>query len=299
VTQAVVDTHAHIISSDPVSFPHGPLPDWPAERFVDAEKLLQRMHTAGVERAVLVQYSSVHGYDNSYVLATARQRPDRFVAVCTVEALQPEAADQLSACVANGAAGVRLRAPGRQGPLNWLECEPVWQRTAELHVPVCVHFTESVQAEGMRLLPRLLAKFPSVGVVLDHVGNPQWREGPPDYGLRAVLDLARFEQLTLKFTTVNLERLDAANVEPRIALERLVGAFGAERIAWGSDAPNTPGDYTEMLGWMRQSISMLNAADQVSILGGTALRVYPRRAQTAASPKLLRNCLPVEELPSC
>ena len=105
----VVDTHAHIISSDPSRFPYAPLggalPEWPAERFVDAEKLLGRMEKAGVDRAVLVQYSSAHGYDNRYVLATAQQHPDRFVAVCTLDGLRPEAPEQLSECVRRGAVG--------------------------------------------------------------------------------------------------------------------------------------------------------------------------------------------------
>jgi L-fuconolactonase len=284
----VVDAHAHIISSDPARFPYAPasgaLPDWPAERFVDADTLLRRMHRADVDRAVLVQYSTAHGYDNRYVLATARQHPDRFVAVCTLDGRLPEAPEQLTDCVRAGAAGLRLRAPGRAGSLDWLCCEPLWQRAAELQVPVCVHFMESVQAEGLRRLPGLLEQFPRVPVVLDHVGNPPWREGPYHYGLEPVLALARFDQLVLKFATVNLERLHAAGVEPRLALERLVGGFGADRLMWGSDAPNTPGDYAGMLAWMRSAMATLPEADQASILAGTAVRIYPRLARDAAAP---------------
>jgi len=283
----VVDTHAHIISSDPARFPHAPLsgalPDWPAERFVDAEKLLARMQQASVDRAVLVQYSSAHGYDNRYVLATAKQHPGRFVAVCTLDGLQPDAPQQLTECVRLGAAGLRVRARGREPGLDWLSCEPLWQRAAELQVPVCVHFMENIQAEGLKLLPTLLAQFPTVTVVLDHAGNPPWREGPPAYGMQPVLDLARFEQVTIKFATINLERLHAAAVEPGIALERLVKAFGANRIMWGSDAPNTPGDYAEMLKWMRSAMASLPELDREWILAGTALRVYPRLAHIPAA----------------
>ena len=275
----IVDSHAHIISSDPARFPHTPqggtLPDWPPERFVDADKLLRRMQAAGVDRAVLVQYSTVHGYDNRYVLATARQHPERFVAVCTIDGRREDAPDQLTACVREGASGLRVRAPGRAGGLDWLTCEPLWQRAADLHIPLCVHFMESVQAEGLRLLPALLEQFPQLPVVLDHVGNPPWREGPPDYGLRPVLALAHFEQLVLKFATINLERLHVAGVEPRVALDRLVDGFGAQRIMWGSDAPNTPGDYADMLTWMRSALSALSETDQAWILAETALRIYP------------------------
>ena len=284
MTDHVVDTHAHIISSDPRRFPYSPLsgslPDWPAERFVNAHTLLRRMDVAGVDRAVLVQYSSAHGYDNRYVLETAKQYPDRFLAVCTLDGLQPDAPDKLTACAREGAAGLRLRAPTRVGPLDWLMCEPLWQRAAELHLPVCVHFMESVQAEGVTLLPSLLRQFPAVPVVLDHVGNPPWRDGSPDYGLKPILNLAQYTQLTLKFATINLERLHAASVEPHVALQRLVARFGADRIMWGSDAPNTPGDYAEMLAWMRSAISQLSDSDQQTILSGTALRVYPRLAHS-------------------
>jgi len=150
-----------------------------------------------------------------------------------------------------------------------------------LHVPVCVHFMENVQAEGLKLLPELLARFPTVRVVLDHAGNPPWREGPPTYGLQPVLDLARFEQLNIKFATINLERLHIAHVEPSIALEQLVGGFGANRLMWGSDAPNTPGDYAEVVNWMRSALGRLSETDRDWILAGTALRVYPKLAEVS------------------
>ncbi len=278
-----VDTHAHIISSDPARFPHlplsGSLPDWPVERFVDAEKLLLRMERAGVDRAVLVQYSSAHGYDNRYVLATAQQHADKFVAVCTLDGLQSDASEKLTECVEQGAAGLRIRARGREPGLDWLTCEPLWQCAADLHVPVCVHFMENMQAEGLKLLPSLLTQFPTVLVVLDHAGNPPWREGPPTYGLQPVLDLARFPELTIKFATINLERLHAAQVEPSIALEQLIKAFGAHRIMWGSDAPNTPGDYRAMLEWMCSTMTEVSETDRDWILAGTALRVYPKLAE--------------------
>ena len=132
---SIVDAHAHIISSDPLRYPYAPpggqVPEWLPERSVDAKQLLERMPRAGVDQAVLVQYSSAHGYDNSYVLDTVARYADRFVAVCTLDGLHPEAADRLSVLMQErGASGLRLRAPRRQGPLDWLRCEPLWQQSA-------------------------------------------------------------------------------------------------------------------------------------------------------------------------
>ncbi len=279
---SVVDAHAPVISSDPSRYPLAPLsgalPDWMSNRSVAAEQLLERMPGAGVDKAVLVQYSSAHGYDNSYVLDTATAHPDRFVAICTVDGRAPDAAAQLAACVHRGAAGLRIRAPSRDGPLDWLDCEPLWQRAAELSIPVCVHFSESRQADGVRRLPALLERFPTVTVVLDHVANPPWREGPPAYGLSPVLELASFERLYIKFATINLERLHQAVIAPRLAIERLVAAYSARRIMWGSDAPNTPGNYAEMVQRMLSALSDVTDDERRWIMGGTALEVYPRLA---------------------
>jgi L-fuconolactonase len=271
---SIVDGHAHIISSDPGRYPHPP--DWPGAPVVDAETLLQRMAAAGVDQAVLVQYSRAHGYDNRYVLDTAAAHPERFVAVCTIDGRQPGAPAQLAACYERGAGGLRIRAPGRDGPLDWLDCPDLLQRAADLDLPVCVHFMESVQAEGLRRLPSILTRFPTLRVVLDHAGNPPWREGPPEYGLLPLLALAKFERLIIKFATINLERLHQAGVAPRAVLGRLVDTFGAQRIMWGSDAPNTPGNYPDMVQWMHSVLSAVSEDDRRWIVGGTARAVYPR-----------------------
>jgi L-fuconolactonase len=284
----VVDSHAHIISSDPARFPYAPfsgaLPDWLPERAVDAELLLERMALAGVDQAVLVQYSSVHGYDNGYVLDVAQRYPSRFAAVCTLDGRAPGAPDQLTTLVRDhGAAGLRIRAPARSGPFDWLECEPLWRRAVDLDLPMCVHLMPHDSATGLPVLVEILSRFQDATVVLDHVANPPWRPDPPDFGLDSVLPLARFERVIIKFATLNLERLEAAHVEPGPVLRRLVEVFGADRVMWGSDAPNTPGEYAEMLLRMRTAISDLSIVDQGAVLARTAQSVYPRLAGTERS----------------
>jgi L-fuconolactonase len=262
------------------------LPEWlaDADRRVDADTLRKRMAQAGVAQAVLVQYSSAHGFDNTYVLDSAAAEPEKFVAVCTIDGRESDAPARLSDCVGRGAAGVRVRAPGRDGPLDWLDCDPLLQRAMELDVPVAIHFMENVQAEGLTRLPGILRNFPTLRIVLDHVGNPPWREGPPHYGLNPVLELARFERLYLKFATINLERLHHADVDPQLAIERLIAAYSARRIMWGSDAPNTPGNYTDMVQWMLAALANLADGDRQWIMGETALDIYPRLAAHGVAP---------------
>jgi predicted TIM-barrel fold metal-dependent hydrolase len=286
----IVDTHAHIISSDPKRFPYAPLtgsvPRWPVERLIDADRLVANMDHAGVDHAVLVQYSTFHGYDNSYVLDTAQRHPDRFVAVVTLDGRAAAAPQQLTRSVQCGAAGLRLRAPDRQSGLNWLTCDALWRRVVELNIPVCVHFMVHDQAAGVTRLGEMLRRFPEVTVVLDHVGNPPWAEGPPDYGLQPVMRLADHTGLYIKFATINLDRLNAADLGPRPVLQRLIHAFGAQRIMWGSDAPNTPGDYADMLARVRAALTDTASPDPDWILGGTALRVYPQLEEPKTHARL-------------
>src|SRR3954462_3042813 len=106
---SIVDAHAHIVGGDQS--------EW------SAEDLVANMDLVRVNKAVLVQYSSVHGYDNTYVLESARRYPQRFVPVVTVAS-----ADELNRSVESGAAGLRLRAPSRGASLDWLTDLALWQR---------------------------------------------------------------------------------------------------------------------------------------------------------------------------
>jgi len=281
----IVDAHAHVIAPDQARYPFsavdGQLSDTIARR-LDTEGLLTAMDAAGVDRALLVQFAHVHGWDNSYVVDSARRHPGRVAAVCGIDTLASDAAERLAYWVAErGAAGVRLVAANRQGGMDWLQTPAVWAQAARLRVPVCVFWSFGQYAAGLPALRAMLERFPGVPVVLDHAGNPPWEEGPPLYGLGPLLALAPFN-LHLKLSTINLQRLAAADAPAERVMHLLVERFGAARLLWGSDLPHTPGPLGAMLAAMRQAIAALPAADQGAILGGTALRLYPRLTVAAA-----------------
>jgi predicted TIM-barrel fold metal-dependent hydrolase len=223
------------------------------------------MDGSGVDQGVLVQYASVHGYDCRYVIDTARANPGRFVAVCAIDPVADDAPEQMTHWVAEGAAGLRIAAPGGpdRGPY-WVENESIWRGASELAVPLCVHFRVETQAAGVPVLRRMMERFSDVPVVLDHVANPAWSEGAPRYGLGAVLAMPHLN-LVLKFATINLERLQEAHVDAATALRVILDTFGAERVMWGSDAPNTPGVYTDMVEMMESVLVSVSAAERASV----------------------------------
>ena len=56
---------------------------------------------------------------------------------------------------------------------------------------------------------------------------------------------------------------------------RLVAEFGANRIAWGSNYPSSPGSLRDILAATRAMLAELSDADRAWIFGGTAETLYP------------------------
>src|SRR6267143_1768450 len=86
---SMIDTHAHVISTDERRYPRAPLggrqSDWSRERPVSADEMLAAMDAAGIEKTVLVQASTCYGHDNSYVADAVAAQPRRFVGVFSVD----------------------------------------------------------------------------------------------------------------------------------------------------------------------------------------------------------------------
>ncbi|MBB4683985.1 amidohydrolase family protein [Amycolatopsis jiangsuensis] len=277
----IVDTHCHVVSADLARYPRAPLggkqSGWATTRPVTADGMAERMNEAGITQSVLVQATTAYGYDNSYVLDSRARRPDRFLAVGTVDPLRPDAAEHLAAVTGDGGlSGVRLFTSGSTVPVQgeWFaapETYPFWERAGELGVTVCLQ---------MRLGPAtpqlvaLLERFPSVRVLLDHLGYPEITDSPADAGA-AVAELAVHPGLHLKLTHRNLEPLRDAGKEAAAFLDPVLASFGAQRIAWGSNLPAAEQSLPELVALARQVLAEVPEPEQREIFAGTARRLYP------------------------
>ncbi|MFJ8825549.1 amidohydrolase family protein [Streptomyces sp. NPDC102467] len=277
----VVDAHCHIISEDSTAYPKAPIGGkqsaWAATRPVTAEGMVARMDETGIDQAVLVQATTNYGYDNSYVLDSSRNRPERFVAVGTVDPLRPDAAANLKAAVGEGGlAGVRLFTSGSTVPTQgeWFvapETFPFWEQAGELDLPVCLQMRLGPATEQ---LVELLERFPGVKVLLDHVGYPDIAASPARAGAD-VAELAAHPGLHLKLTHRNLERLKDAGERAGDFLGPVVEAFGADRIAWGSNCPAAEQSLPDLLALAQEVLAELPERDRQAIFAGTARRLYP------------------------
>ena len=266
----LVDAHTHVVAADQDAFPLSPaaLPgDWYTESPCSAEGLLAEMDTAGVGLAVLVQPVGAYSFDNRYAATSAARHADRFTAACCVDPYGQSPAEELQRWLGHrGVGGVRFFAlsAGR----SWLS-DPntfgLWEQAAASDAHVIVTVFESQFDE----LAGVLGRFRDVAVSLDHCGFCDIARPEP------LEELARFENLHLKVTTNVIDAAAAAEGTARPFVTRLAGAFGAERLMWGSDFCQTHDrPYPELVRAGIEAFAALPARQQDACLGGTALRLW-------------------------
>jgi predicted TIM-barrel fold metal-dependent hydrolase len=279
----IVDIHPHIISDDERRYPPAPLfgkrSDWSQERPSTVESLIAAMDAAGVAKAAVVHSSTTYGFDNSYVVDGCNQYPDRLVAVGSVDMLAEDVAATIKGWASKGLAGLRIFTGGSTKDFDPSELDNpksfrAWEMLAELELPMCIQ-TGPI---GLPQVAMLARRFPTVDIILDHLGRPDVLDGPPYANASSLFEIADIPNLFMKltpriFADVKKDRASADTFFPKV-----VEAFGAQRMAWGSNFPTSPGTLAEILATAQAGLACLSAADREWIFGKTAQRLYPALA---------------------
>ena len=173
---------------------------------------LERVHTAGVERAVLVQAIAAHGYDCSYLLSNAR--PGVAARRCR-RSVRPRPGrrprhpcrcrDRRAAAVLDPVAPTLARRRCR--PSTRGECVERRVRPS-----VCVLPNE------ISALVELASAFPDTEFAVDHVAFA-----------------ADDEQLAVLAAQVNL--CPTVTATSPVSVDTAMRWFGTDRLSWGSDHP--------------------------------------------------------------
>ncbi|MFS2006875.1 amidohydrolase family protein [Duganella sp. CT11-25] len=276
----IVDIHPHIISDDEQRYPPAPLfgkrSDWSQERPSTVEALIAEMDKAGVAKAAVVHSSTTYGFDNSYVVEGCNRYAGRLVAVGSVDVLREDAPQRIREWQQRGLAGLRLFTGGSTKEFDPSELDdprsfPAWELCAELGLTMCIQ-TGPI---GLPQVTALARRFPTVPIILDHLGRPEVADGAPYAKAQSLFDLAPLKNIYLKltpriFNDVRKEQASAATFFPKV-----VQAFGAERLAWGSNYPTSPGALSEILATAQAGLASLNDEERAWIFCKTAQQLYP------------------------
>jgi len=278
-----IDIHPHIISDDEKKYPPAPLfgkrSDWSQERPSTVESLIAAMDAAGVAKAAVVHSSTTYGFDNSYVVDGCNAYKDRLVAVGSVNMLADDVPQVIKRWADQGLAGLRIFTGGSTKDFDPSELDHpksfrAWEMCAELGLPMCIQ-TGPIGLPQVRMLAE---KFPNVNIILDHLGRPDVLDGPPYADAQSLFDMADLPNLFMKLTPrifgdVKKEKASAQTFFPKV-----VEAFGANRLAWGSNFPTSPGTLAEILATAQAGLGSLSVQDREWIFGKTALSLYPALA---------------------
>jgi predicted TIM-barrel fold metal-dependent hydrolase len=280
---SVIDIHPHIIASDTKRYPLAPLgghqSDWSRTRPVTTEQMIAAMDKAGVSKAAIVQASTCYGHDNSYVADAVAAHPDRFTGVFSVDVLAPDAPERMRHWVGKKLTGMRLFTIGSTmtEQASWLDdpkTYPAWECAGELGLSICLQMS----AKAFPQMIRMIERFPKVRVLLDHCGRPVLDDGPPYAAADSLLALAKYPTVFLKLTQRNFTESRKGKASPETFFPKLVSAFGASRLAWGSNYPSSEGSLSDLLALATSSLKGLSASDQDWIFAKTAQSLYPALA---------------------
>ncbi len=124
----------------------------------------------------------------------------------------------------------------------------------------------------------LVARFPDQPFVLDHLAKPFIKDGMLEPWATDIRRLAAFPNVVCKVsgmvTEADWQHWQPADFRPY--LDVVLGAFGPERIMFGSDWPvcTLAGSYEQVCGIVTEFIGRLSPGEQAAILGETAWQFY-------------------------
>jgi predicted TIM-barrel fold metal-dependent hydrolase len=203
--------------------------------------------------------------------------PKRFTGVFSVDVLAPDAVQKIDHWVSRGGTGLRLFTTGSTMPdqATWFadpKTYPVWEHCQARNIPVCMQMGQ----KGVPLLRQIMDEFPKITMILDHLSRVPFEDGPPYAAAENYFQLAaKYPQVYVKVTPINVSPKSWGKAAPETFFAKVIGAFGAQRIAWGSNFPNSEGTLAEILGAARKAFSFAKASDQDWIFGKTAQVLYP------------------------
>lgn len=275
-----IDIHPHVISTDTVKYPRAPLGGhqsvWSQERPVSAEQMVRAMDEAGVEKSAVVQASTCYGHDNSYLADSIAAYPKRFTGVGSVDVLNGTGPERLQYWHSRGIRGLRLFTVGSTMTTQstWLDDPrsfPSWETVEKLDMPMCLQ----VRVPGLEMVKMLLERFPNVRVIIDHLMGVEADDGAPYAKAQPLFELVKYRNVHLKLTSNSVRASKKGAATPETFFAKVVGEFGSDRIAWGSNYPASTGTLKEILDESKAALAFLPEKDQLNIFRKTAQKLYP------------------------
>lgn len=287
------DTHAHFYTNDAAKYPMNPTgARYGAERMlakVNAKPMTPEVVFAfwdkvGVEMGTGVQYNSVYGSDNTYLLDVCKAHPQRALPVVILQPTDAKTPGLLRQWAKDShLTAVRWTGAGRDGEIPYLSdaSKDAWEACNELGLAV-VLMPLGNTSPALKQIAVYADRYPNVKIAIDHIGFPRPEVLPDTFGLTPEhYALAKHKNVYYKLTNFLVSEMEAgaktAN-KPMVALkpflEHMVKTFGADHLCWGSDYGNVEVDDVQYTKNMIDAASGLSAKDRSAFFYDTGKSVF-------------------------
>ncbi|MDO9435453.1 amidohydrolase [Hydrogenophaga sp.] len=275
----VVDAQVHVWAADTPQRP------WIAGTAAMAgrpsygiDALNRDMALAGVDAAVLVPPGAWEGYWNDLVLDAAVRWPTRFAAMVNIDPVAPDTLRSLPALLASpGARGLRLGLSqgARREAFARGELDGLWHLLEKRRTPTAIFVPGLLDAAEAvaRAHPKLPLALCHLSMNLRHL-NPD-----VDAVIDRLVRLADCPNVSVKVSAVPLQSaLRYPFEDMHRPIERVLRAFGAERLFWGSDHTRLAdhashgADYAQSRRLFSEALPFLTSAERAAVMGGSLQR---------------------------
>jgi len=206
---------------------------------------------------------------NRWLCDEVATKDPRFIPLIGVDPNVMSVADNVAHLEAmatdHGARGIKLHPPVQRLDLGDPSIWPIIETCARLDLAIVSHSGPSRDGSGRGepdSFRPVLQAFPSLRIVLAHMGGAAWRQLP---GIARDFPGVHYDLCEI------VEQLGAPNAPTADEMARLIRDVGVERVMMGSDFPWYDIDHTvdQVLG-----LPGLSATEQDAILGHNAARFF-------------------------
>ncbi|MGA1197213.1 MAG: amidohydrolase family protein, partial [Candidatus Latescibacterota bacterium] len=192
-----------------------------------------------------------------------------------VDPMAPDAADQLEhLATEQGFGGIRIHLSRYGDPANLAapNQNALWERARDLNLA----FNLFGKGEDHAPIEPIIARYPEVKVVVDHIGGTVVNEPAPNPILTNLLNWAKYPNVYVKISNIHTRSKEPYPFKDTHAIiKQVYDTYGPQRLMWGTDFPHilkTTG-YQESLNLIRNELSF-TPEDLEWLLCKTILKVW-------------------------
>jgi len=274
----IIDTHLHVIDRTRLAYPW--LAGTPLDRDFLYETYALEAKRLGIAKALHmeVDVDEARIEDETGYVAELMDRPDSLI-VGAISSCRPESEDfslfldrQLANPLIRGLRRILHELPDDYSDTDLYRANVGRLAGTRLTYDLCV------LARQLDWGILLVDSAPDVRFVLDHCGIPDIRGDAFAFWRDRITEIAKRPNVTAKISGIvayaDAESWSLETLRPWF--EHMIGAFGWNRVIWGSDWPvcTLGGGLSTWIGATHALLSGVSADDRQKLLGGNARRLW-------------------------